>query len=177
MEKEESRVDRLLKLRECSKVRRAHTVPYHGDYTVGQHSFDMLVLLLELHPNPSRLFMKVVVYHDFGERWVGDVPANTKWANAEFKNQHELIEKAAMKDHGIPDYLDHLDALDLDWFHALDKLELYMWAEDQVANGNRAVQEVVDNLLGWFKEKEESHRVPPEIITIVEQYEYRRTRG
>ena len=68
---------RVIQMRECSHVERAHTLPHHGSYTNGQHSHDALSLYLVLHPDPQVETMRYIHSHDYGERWCGDMPATT----------------------------------------------------------------------------------------------------
>ena len=70
---------RVLAAREGGNVLRCHTVPHHGQYSVGKHSYDALSLLLLLHPNPSMNLVKATLWHDCAERFVGDMPAPAKW--------------------------------------------------------------------------------------------------
>ena len=69
------------------KIQRFHIVPSVGPtYTVGQHSFNMLVLLFELHPSPSMTLVKAVTHHDLSERYVGDISAVATMMNVRLAN-------------------------------------------------------------------------------------------
>jgi 5'-deoxynucleotidase YfbR-like HD superfamily hydrolase len=141
-------VDLVTKLREGSAVERAHTLPHHGSYSVGKHSYDATMLLFALHPSPTMELVKAVMSHDLGERWCGDVPAPTKWSDGELAKRLGSLEKRCLAHLG---YDISLTAEDVQWLNAVDKLELLLWAKEQIALGNQNAGCVVGNLLAWFK--------------------------
>ena len=128
------------KLRECSHVERAHTIPHHGSYTNGQHSFDAVILLLTLNPGASMNLIKAVLVHDFGERWCGDIPGPAKRSDPVLKERSELLEQRCLKMIGHEYPLTEEEKM---WLKAVDKIEILLWAKEQQAMGNRNVAGVM----------------------------------
>lgn len=134
-------------LREASNVRRCHTLPHHGEYTVGKHSYDAVMLLFALHPNPSMNLVKAVLVHDLGERWCGDIPAPAKWSDGELAKRLDQLETRCIRSLGFDMDLTSEERI---WLNAVDKVELLLWAKDQLALGNMNASVVVGNLLSYF---------------------------
>lgn len=163
-------VDFVTKLREGSAVERAHTLPHHGSYSVGKHSYDATMLLFALHPGPTMELVKSVMAHDLGERWCGDVPAPTKWSDGELAKRLGKLEKQCLAHLGFDISLTHDDAL---WLNAVDKLELLLWAKEQLAMGNQNALVVVANLLAWFKVS--IKQIPQPVLDFIAIHKWTRT--
>jgi len=136
-------------LREGGAVERCHTIPHHGSYTVGQHSYDALSLLLVLHPDPTLALVKAVLWHDVPERWTGDVPANAKWDNHRLAHALAVSEGKVFDALGLGPLFEGLSEEECSWLHAVDRLELWLWCQDQLALGNSNVRVVQKNLAEW----------------------------
>lgn len=154
--------------REGSAVRRCHTTPHHGEYTVGKHSFDALCLLMFLHPDPPMHLVKAVMFHDLGERWVGDMPATAKMLNQALGAEYEKAEENALEANFI--YLPKLTDEERDWLNAVDKLELYLWCLDQLTLGNHNIDDYVTVLHKWFDQKEQDGCLPKEVQRFLNHY-------
>jgi len=154
--------------REGSSVRRCHTTPHHGEYTVGKHSFDALCLLMFLHPAPSMNLVKAVMFHDLGERWVGDMPATAKMLNERLGAEYEEAEQRALESNHI--FLPRLDFADQNWLNAVDKLELYLWCLEQLMMGNHNIDDYVTVLHKWFDAKAEEGKLPNEVQRFLNHY-------
>lgn len=129
--------DKILSIREASHVERCHTIRHIGSYTNGQHSFDMLTLALNLKPEVSKNLMLAIIHHDLPERWTGDVPFSTKMQS------HDLHVEMIKLEEKIKNHFDWnftLTPEELEWLLALDRLEFYMWTQDQLLLGNRNVE-------------------------------------
>lgn len=164
-------IDRILAAREAGHVRRSHTLPYHGDYTVGKHSYDALSLLLLLYPGgaPSLGLIKAVLWHDGGERWVGDMPGPAKWYDKVLGEAYERAEAKASAAHG---FWQEITVEEKNWLDGVDKLELYLWCHDQIAMGNCNAKSFVSQLSSWFVDNEA--RLPAEVISVYKAYYWRR---
>ncbi len=135
--KELSAVDRVKATREAGNVRRFHVVPHVGEYTVGKHSYDSVSMLLVLHPSPSIYLIKALLWHDGGERWVGDMPRPAENYSDALVYAHNEANLAAVQAWGMYEGFEHLTDEDFRWLNAIDTLESWVWCQEQVAFGNR----------------------------------------
>ena len=159
--------DRVTYLREASRVERVHTMPHHGTYSVGQHSYDMLCLLLLLHQDPSARLIRAVIWHDVPERWLGDMPAPAKWSDGELSKIYSRAEDRVVRALGIGEDLTAEENL---WLSAIDKLECLLWAKEQLAMGNTNAATIVGNLVAWFNQA----TIPVQVQRFIEQHQQRR---
>lgn len=164
-------LDLVTRFRECSNVQRCHTLPHHGDYTVGKHSFDAVMLLFALHPNPSVDLIRYVAMHDFGERWVGDLPAPAKWAYYDLGETYQNAERSTMIRFGIS--LPELKGDDRSWADGVDKLELWLWCQEQLALGNKHVTQCLERVEAYLRNAE--NFIPSRILNFMDGYTFQRT--
>lgn len=160
---------RVLAAREAGNVRRCHVVPYHGDYTVGKHSYDALSLLLILNPEPSFNLVKAVLWHDGGERWVGDMPAPAKWYDRELGKAYERAEERASK---LWQLHVSLTPDEDSWLRAVDRIELWLWCIEQQQLGNNHIHLFIEHLERWFNENED--QMPKACVEFVKNFEWER---
>lgn len=66
-------------LRGAARVRRFHTRAVIHQQTVGEHSFGVACLVLEIEPGASANLLRAALYHDAAEYILGDMPATAKW--------------------------------------------------------------------------------------------------
>lgn len=159
---------RIIKLRECSKVERCHTIPHHGSYTDGQHSYDAVMLYLALCPRPSLKVVRAILAHDLGERWTGDAPAPLKWADGELSKRLHQIEARCLFHIGEQFTL---DPEEVTWLKAVDSLDLWLWAHEQMAMGNANAATILGNLNAHFMRE----RLPEEVVAFIKDYQWTRT--
>lgn len=157
-------------LREAGQVKRGHTVPYIGHYDIAQHTWQAVMLLYCLHPNPSPNLIKAVMFHDVGERYVGDLPAPVKWASAKLADIHGELELRAVKALGVDIELTDDEVA---WAKAVDALEFYLWCEDQAAFGNRHIYRARERIQSWFVRYQSS--IPPEVSSFVNTFDWDRS--
>jgi len=158
---------RVTYLRESSNIERAHTIPHHGSYTVGKHSFDAVMLLLALKPDASPNLIKAVLYHDLGERFTGDVPTPAKHADGEMARRLDAFEARAREFLGVN--ID-LTADERVWLHAVDRVELLLWCKDQLAMGNMNAASIIGSLLSTL-----NHMELPQIMKeFIDSHEWTR---
>ena len=127
--------------REAGEILRCHTMGGGIDsgYNIGNHCYNCLSLLFVLNDNPSLNLIKAVLWHDTGERWLGDLPATAKWSYPEVAEKYEEAEKTVMRNLGVC-YEDILSSEEMKWLKAVDILELWLWTQNQMASGNRKVE-------------------------------------
>ena len=135
-----SAVDRVKATREAGNVRRFHVVPHVGEYTVGKHSYDAVSMLLVLHPNPSIHLVKALLWHDGGERWVGDMPRPAGQYAKVLLEAHNEANLSAIQTWEMYEGFECLTDEDYRWLNAIDTLEAWVWCHDQIAFGNRHCQ-------------------------------------
>lgn len=123
--------------REAAAVRRCHTLPLHGTYEIGGHSFNMLTMLKILHPRPTLPLVWAIVAHDLPERLTGDIPSPVKWFGVTDAKLLEELEIAIGIKIGQP--MEKLTQEENYWLMSLDLLELYLWTLDQISMGNQNV--------------------------------------
>ena len=155
-------------LREAGSVERCHTIQHHGSYSVGRHSWDAAALLLVLHPSPSVALVRAVLWHDVAERWTGDVPAIAKWDEPKLVQLLVQLEERVFDRLGLAGLLSSLSEEDAVWLDAVDKLELWLWANEQLRMGNRNAETVLSNLRSWFHRNEA--RLPLAVLRVHAEY-------
>lgn len=148
--------DRLRAVREGGSVIRGHGIKQGVyTYTVGQHSYDVLSIILLLHPNPSAQLIKAALWHDVPERWTGDSPAPIKWRNPILREQLAKEEKVITDHFDLPSEHD-LPLAEKAWLKGADMLELKMWCTDQRALGSQEVEGTLGMLEEAFYEISET---------------------
>lgn len=163
-----SPVERLILLREAGNVERSHTLPHHGSYSVGKHSFDAALILLVCHPDPSMELLKAVLMHDLGERYTGDVPSPTKWSDGEIARRLDRLESRALEAMGITI---QLSPEDHQWLMGVDRVEFLLWCKDQIAMGNMGAATVLGAQLGVVADMD----LPDELRQFVAEHMWTRT--
>lgn len=163
-----SAVERLILLREAGNVERSHTLPHHGSYSVGKHSFDAALLLLTLHPDPSMELLKAVLLHDLGERYTGDVPSPTKWSDGEIARRRDKLERRALTTMGITI---QLSPEDHQWLVGVDRVEFLLWCKDQLAMGNMGAATVLGAQIAVIAQMD----LPAELRQFVAEHIWTRT--
>jgi len=153
----EGSYDRVMYSREASQVQRCHGLPHIGSYDIAQHSFNMLLLLKQLHPSAQRqkrLFWAITA-HDMGERVAGDVPAPVKVRDPIIKEQLDKIEDLILVGTGFN--TENLSDTEHKWLKGLDLLEFWFWISEQVTMGNgrlrnekAQVEEVLHECKSWL---------------------------
>ena len=133
--------------REGGAVNRYHTGVALRPYTVAIHSFNAVSLLMLLNPAPSANLIKAVLWHDVGERWIGDLPRPATWMEPELGELYENLEKRILDKLEL---FNELTPYELKWLKAVDTLELWLWTREEIALGNstvRGMEEVCFSLL------------------------------
>ena len=121
-----------------SNVRTAHstgqTVRYHTNpvmarlhQTDADHSWGVAMIILALHPNPSRNLLGQAIAHDSGEKWAGDLSYPFKRMFPEIKKLHNKAEKELALHHKIPQF--ELTLEEAKWLRFADRLECHLYAE------------------------------------------------
>lgn len=127
--------------RSAGKVTRFHTWERLRDQSVGEHSWQVMRILLAIWPEVPRHMLVHTMYHDVGERVTGDIPYPVKAERPELKGIMDALEEDAllqMRSWGVlgnpPDFLcdDEKAAFKLAEF-----IEMWEYALDELSLGNR----------------------------------------
>jgi 5'-deoxynucleotidase YfbR-like HD superfamily hydrolase len=81
--------------RSAGKVTRYHTWERIREQSVGEHTWQLIRIILTIHPQASRELMIYAMYHDVGERVTGDVPFPVKRERSEVKAAFDQMEHEA----------------------------------------------------------------------------------
>lgn len=126
-------------------MERSHGITHVGSYSNAAHQWGVAMLMHALWPED---FPRLAIYclsHDVPEAWVGDIPAPTKRNVPGLKETLDVYESRINRDLGLPAESE-LEGEDMEKLKACDRLELYLWAKEQVMLGNRFVEGVVREL-------------------------------
>lgn len=121
-----------------SNVRTLHstgqTVRYHTNpvmsrlhQTNADHTWGVAMIILALHPNPSRNLLAQTIVHDCGEKWAGDLSYPFKKMYPEIGAAHADAEKQLALDHKVPQF--ELTSEESEWLRFADRLECHLYAE------------------------------------------------
>lgn len=140
-------------LREGGHVRRVHTRPILGHYDVAQHTFGVLSLIMELHPEPSVDLVRATLWHDVPERWSGDCPAPAKWSSPRLvEGLSEVDDKVCARLWGtLAQAPWHgLTRDESRWLKACDLTEFWLWAHEQRVMGNGYAPDMIKNVQDFW---------------------------
>jgi hypothetical protein len=163
-------IDRVLALREGGQTKRCHTHPALTHYDVAQHCYNMVALLMVLHPKPSMELVTEIMTHDLAERWTGDLPAPVKWRERAFANEAALVEDAVLKNLGYNNQ-ELLSEGDRAWLKALDSLELWLWAQHELYLGNQYMRGMIERLDLYFSTRSD---IPEPVAAFRLAYRHKR---
>lgn len=137
------RLNCVLQARAGGAVQRCHTVRHQGSYSNAEHSWGVAMLLLQLYPEYPGL-LAVALVHDVPEGVTGDVPATVKHGGEDHEFDDHILSSWDLPTLG------QLTAAEKHALKTCDKLELWLWAREQLEMGNVFVTEIIDNLEFWF---------------------------
>jgi hypothetical protein len=143
----------------AARVKRWHGFPVLHQQSVGEHTHRVVTIYLELFNAPRKEVLIYIVYHDLGELYSGDTPFVPKKALPGLKEALNIAEKEGLKklDIEMPD----LKPSEWTRFKVCDLLEMWEFANIEVAMGNRFGYIVIDNInaaLDGLLEKDQKMR-------------------
>lgn len=156
----QSLINQVLAAREGGAVERCHATPHHGTYNNAQHCYGAVSLLLILHPDPSVDLIRAVQFHDVAERWLGDMPATGK--TGPLRTEYEEAEATIQMDLGLMPLLDQESHA---WLRAVDLLDLWLWAREQLFLGNFAAEEI---RVRCEKALDQDRNTPGPVFTLID---------
>lgn len=129
--------ERVKFIREAADVQRLHVIRTIGEYSNGQHSFNMLAMLRLLWPEAPAALIWAIIEHDIPERVIGDIPSPSIRFVLEESHDAIILEELDVLQELFGDqFFVGLDEESHRWLKALDILELYLYAKDQKRLGN-----------------------------------------
>jgi 5'-deoxynucleotidase YfbR-like HD superfamily hydrolase len=158
-------IERYKLMIKASHTRRFHTGNVIKQQTVGEHTFNMMIIADTLYDgNPPPGLMQAILYHDMHEGITGDIPWPMKRSSPELYEEIRKVEQGINKNY----QWEHEQSKLLE---AIDMLEFlcYMVAERNLGNANNlgeynaalgAINELIKHL-----DKEMEHK-------FVELYSY-----
>lgn len=166
-----------LDARSAGCVARYHTWPHVRGQSVGEHTWQLIRILLAIYPDAPRRLMIEAMFHDVGERVSGDPPYPIKAQNPDLKREMDRIEGSArlsMTRWGIraPQRISDRDraAMKLAEF-----IEMAEWGWDDLALGNRNAQLILDRCLGVARDMTKwVDLLPPRVAERATEYINRR---
>lgn len=172
MSRDEKLHRRVMAVMEAAEVRRCHTKPTVLPYTVGQHTYGAVALLMLLYPGgqPTSRLVRAVLWHDVAERWVGDIPAMIKYRKPALKQYADAAEADVLVGFGLQ-ITEQLSDDEKRWLNGVDLLEFFLWAQREVHTCNnfryvrdlRRVRLLFENRAADF---------PPEVVKFALDYEH-----
>lgn len=113
--------------------------------------------------------IKYVLWHDTAEHVFGDMPSTVGSHDPELyerygKVQEEMLENIKQCS------LSFLDAEEQYWFECLDKLEVYLFAKEQLNLGNKNMTGVIKSVIFWFSARE-PYTIPDEVLDVLANWD------
>lgn len=161
-------------LRDMGMTKRMHIKRTIKEQTVAEHSYHVAMLVWKLcDKEPSAELLKACLFHDLAEAVTGDIPAPVKWLSPTIKAELIEMEDAFNKYYGLEVSLSPKEEIILKW---ADSLELMWHCVDEMQMGNRNVQDVYDNLLGFTQTLEPLKNAIQELNKVRTAYAIANTR-
>lgn len=144
-------LNRIRIAREAGNVKRYHTSELLKEEKVGQHTFNMLnILMIVAERNLSRSLLMAAIAHDMGEYATGDIPSPVKKLEPGLRDKLNELEDEAMRRAHTGFY----PAL-TDWEYKLlkfsDNLDGLLKVTDELRMGNRTVHWIGVNYLKYLR--------------------------
>lgn len=160
--------EQVLHTRAGGAVQRAHSVRHLGSYSVAEHSWGVAMLIWHLFPQHFKRIAIFALVHDVAECLVGDVPSTAK-----DNCKKDDLEDTINGEFGLP-RMDQIGRYEHWILKLCDRLDLYIWAKEQRAQGNLFADEIINNLNDLFQQpdaftyKGEEHDQAKELYLTLE---------
>lgn len=105
------------------------------------------MLLLQIYPSEFKRLAPYALVHDIPEGLTGDIPSTAKAGDT-------ALDSAILSAFNLPDPAD-LGSAGHEVLKSCDRLDLYLWAREQLEAGNSFAKEIVDNLESRFNLSQE----------------------
>jgi 5'-deoxynucleotidase YfbR-like HD superfamily hydrolase len=132
--------------RSAADTKRYHTQRTLRDQTVGQHTFNMLMLVQQVAPDTRKEVLLAVMHHDLPEYFTGDMPAPIKRMHTALKVLMDELEQ------DLAPLYHEFDLTPAEWalIKWVDLMELVLFSIEELNMGNKYALSVVKNGLDWL---------------------------
>jgi len=158
--------DEILAMRASGYVRRWHTLTTLRQQNDAEHSAQAATLLILLHPDPPLHLVKAMLWHDYSERVVGDVPAPVRRKFPAFAEMYEQIEQVVAMEEQPTRAAIKLTEDETKWLKAIDVLELFLWCREEIKLGNSQFHHVYLRAHRYLN----SDTMPTQVLEFVEWF-------
>lgn len=137
--------------RDASRVKRFHTVSTIKENTVGQHTSNVIGLLLLCIP-PTALRHQLLAaawQHDVPEAEIGDIPSPFKRELRDEGIDIDCLERDVLRGHYMHAMENYLHAYEVVWLKTADIMEGWMFCLDEMSMGNRRIEEAALNFYNY----------------------------
>jgi len=158
-------------MRLAGRVQRYHTWPHIKEQSVGEHSWQLLRILMAVWPDVPDYVMKYVVLHDVGEHHVGDIPFPVKLDNPSLKDVMNKLESEAASRMLVEWSMQPVHALqeaDARVVKICELIEMAEWGAEEWLMGNKFAALVMGRC--WDAANEMSKLTSPFIQKRIDAY-------
>lgn len=134
--------------RDAADVLRYHTKRTIRQQTVGQHSFNMLMLVQQVVPDCRKEVLLAIMHHDLPELKTGDIPGPIKRVHPSLGPLLDQIEEGLyplFKPFGLREDEEKL----LKW---ADRMEGCLWCMEEVRMGDTFCARTAEKYMTWILE-------------------------
>ena len=140
--------------REGSQVQRNHTWRTLHTQTVGEHSYNVQCIILEVaNTDASAELLRAAIYHDLSEQHIGDPPAPLKWLYPDLTEAYKKANYSFENEWGMRVDLEEHDKVLLKF---ADSLEFMCFCLEEMRLGNTYAKNPwarIDNFILDFLDK------------------------
>jgi 5'-deoxynucleotidase YfbR-like len=143
--------------RRAGQVTRYHTWPRIREQSVGEHSWQVLRVLLAIWPDAPRHVIVHCLTHDIGETVSGDPPYPVKAMNPDMKEACDRVELDAHRRMARDWFLpgpSHLSDMEKTIFKMAEFIEMWEWALFEISMGNSNAVLVMERCLEAMIDRE-----------------------
>jgi hypothetical protein len=116
----------------AGQTRRWHAMEHMiRQETIAAHTWNVLMWIMLLHPEPSKNLLFAALVHDVAEHVAGDMP---RWTKERLGGALERLEANVLDSKGL---LVDLDEPDHEWLRAVDLFDAWMFLRQNLIAGNR----------------------------------------
>lgn len=162
---------RLKLMRKAARVLRMHTMPTQNPQSVGEHTFGLMCILMEITDDPEvmpridrGMLLEVALHHDAQEALTGDCPAPTKWRHMELQGALDMVEERINKEFELTGK-SVLSKFEQGLLKYADLMELAMFSIEEIETGDTRMAVVARNCINALIKRELTD-ITPEALRL-----------